>query len=46
MAIQNMAAIRSSRLPASISSTTDIGTGGCQCQPHQLVGLFSALMSR
>jgi hypothetical protein len=28
--------------PASISSTMDIGTGGSQCQPHQLVGLLSA----
>src|SRR5690348_6762593 len=24
-----------SELPASIICITDIGTGGCQCQPHQ-----------
>ena len=46
IATQKSAATRESMLPAAISSVIDIGIGGSQLQPHQLVGLFSARMSR
>ncbi len=44
IATQKSAATRESMFPAAISSVIDIGTGGSQFQPHQLVGLFSALI--
>jgi hypothetical protein len=33
-------------LPAAISSVIDIGIGGSQFHPHQLVGRFSARMPK
>ncbi len=38
IASQNIAARRDGMLPASSMSTMDSGTGGSQCQPHQLTG--------
>jgi hypothetical protein len=46
IATQKSAATRESMFPAAMSSVIDIGVGGSQCQPHQLVGLFRARMTR
>ena len=40
--IQNMAAMPGDMFPAARISVIDIGVGGSQCHPHQLVGWLSA----